>query len=146
MNNKKIYTGALCLEDKKNCSALRAQRPWLTLRQGDQLFSLLTEVVAIPQVSLECSQLLGRFIRLCLLHPRRPRPGSSWFWEKRFRFFLPPCVCKDGLPAVRERERKESFSVVHAERYYYTTLYSNVFFMSGRKKVIFCFVGRLWQD
>ena len=71
------------------------------------MFSLLTEVVAIPQVSLECSQLLGRFIRLCLLHPRRPRPGSSCFQEKRFRLFLPPCVCEDGLPAVREREREK---------------------------------------
>ena len=104
------------------------------------MFSLLTEVVAIPQVSLECSQLLGRFIRLCLLHPRRPRPGSSCFQEKRFRLFLPPCVCEDGLPAVRERERKESFSVVHAERYYYTTLYSNVFFYVWTKKsyILFC--------
>ena len=96
--------------------------------------------MAIPQVSLECSQLLGRFIRLCLLHPRRPRPGSSWFREKRFRLFLPPCVCEDGLPAVRERERKESFSVVHAERYYYTTLYSNVSFYVWTKKryILFC--------
>lgn len=82
------------------------------------------------------------FIRLCLLHPRRPRPGSSWFREKRFRLFLPPCICEDGLPVLREREKKESFSVVHAERYYYyyTTLYSNVFFLCLAEKsyILFC--------
>lgn len=141
MNNKKIYTGALCLEDKKNCSALRAQRPWLTLRQGDQLFSLLTEVVAIPQVSLECSQLLGRFIRFCLLHPRRPRPGSSWFREETFPPLSTALYLRGWSPCgKRERERKESYSVVHAEHYYYTTLYSNVFFLCLVEKnyILFC--------
>ena len=57
MNNKKIYSGALCLEEKKKTvkpSELKDLDSHLD-KAGDQLFSLLTEVVAIPQVSLECS-------------------------------------------------------------------------------------------
>ena len=40
----------------------------------------------------------------------------------------------------RERERKESYSVVHAERYHYTTPYSNVFFLclAGKSYILFC--------
>ena len=145
MNNKKIYTGALCLEDKKNCYALRAQRPWLTLRQGDQLFSLLTEVVAIPQVSLECSQLLGRFICFCLLHPRRPRPGSSWFREETLTF--PPLstalYLRGWSPCgKRERERERKVYKKATQLFTPSTITTPLstqtfFFVSGRKKLYF---------
>ena len=103
------------------------------------MFSLLTEVVAIPQVSLECSQLLGRFIRPCLLHPRRPRPGSSWFWEKRFRLFLPPCVCKDGLPAVREREKRKLLSCSRGALLLHYSLLKRFFLgLAEKSYILFC--------
>ena len=105
------------------------------------MFSLLTEVVAIPQVSLECSQLLGRFIRLCRLHPRRPRPGSSCFQEKRFRLFLPPCVCEDGLPAVREREREKKASQLFTRSATTTLLSTQTFFFyvwTKKSYILFC--------
>ena len=97
--------------------------------------------MAIPRVSLECSQLLGRFYTS--LSPTSSETQAwqlKWFREKRFRLFLPPCVCEDGLPLVRERVRKESYSVVHTEHYYYTTLYSNVFFVCLAEKsyTLFC--------
>ena len=57
------------------------------------------------------------FIGLCLLHPRRSRPGSRWFREKRFRLLLPVCLRAWSPCGKRERERKESYSAVHAEHY-----------------------------
>ena len=80
MNNKKIYSGALCLEEEKKTvkpSELKDLDSHLD-KAGDQLFSLLTEVVAIPQVRflLSVASSWVGFIPRCLLHPRRPRHGS----------------------------------------------------------------------
>ena len=82
------------------------------------------------------------FIRLCLLHPRRPRPGSSWFREKRFRLFLPPCVCEDGLPVLREREREKKASQLFTRSATTTTtlLFTQTFFLCLAEKsyILFC--------
>ena len=114
------------------------------------MFSLLTEVVAIPQVSLECNQLLGRVYTSLFLASSETQ---AWQLVVSGETFPPlsTSLCLRGWSPCgkreRERERKESFSVVHAERYHYTTPYSNVFFVCvWPEKVIFCFVGRLWQD
>ena len=82
------------------------------------------------------------FIRLCLLHPRRPRPGSSWFREKRFRLFLPPCICEDGLPVLREREREKKASQLFTRSATSTTtlLSTQTFFscLAEKSYILFC--------
>lgn len=81
------------------------------------------------------------FIRLCFLHPRRPRPGSWWFREKRFRLFLPLCVCEDGLPAVREREREKKATQLFTLSATTTLLPTQTFFcvcLAGKSYILFC--------
>ena len=150
MNNKKIYSGALCLEDKKKTvkpSELKDLDSHLD--KEISCFHYWRKWWLFHRFLLSVASSWVRFIRLCLLHPRRPRPGSSWFREKRFRLFLPPCVCEDGLPVLREREKKKKASQLFTRSATTTTTLLSTqtfFFYVWPKKVIFCFVGRLWQD
>ena len=111
MNNKKIYSGALCLEDKKKTvkpSELKDLDSHLD--KEISCFHYWRKWWLFHRFLLSVASSWVGFIRLCLLHPRRPRPGSSWFREKRFRLFLLPCVCEDGLPVLREREKRKLLS------------------------------------
>lgn len=140
MNNKKIYSGALCLEDKKKTvkpSELKDLDSHLD--KEISCFHYWRKWWLFHRFLLSVASSWVRFIRLCLLHPRRPRPGSSWFREKRFRLFLPPCVCEDGLPVLRERERKKR-KLLSCSRgalllLLHYSLLKRFFFLSGRKKL-----------
>lgn len=104
------------------------------------MFSLLTQVVAIPQVSLECSQLLGRFIRFCLLHPRRPRPGSSWFREETFPPLSTALYLRGWSPCgKREREKRKLLSCSRRALLLHHSLLQRFFLCLVEKNyILFC--------
>lgn len=143
MNNKKIYSGALCLEDKKKTvkpSELKDLDSHLD--KEISCFHYWRKWWLFHRFLLSVASSWVGFIRLCLLHPRRHRPGSSWFREKRFRLFLPPCVCEDGLPVLRERERKKKASQLFTRSATTTTtlLSTQTFFLCLAEKsyILFC--------
>ena len=141
MNNKKIYTGALCLEDKKNCSALRAQRPWLTLRQEISCFHYWRKWWLFHRFLLSvASSWVGLYVFVsCILGD--PGLAVAGFGRKRFRLFLPPCICEDGRPAVREREREKKATQLFTPSTTTTPLSTQTFFflcLVEKNYILFC--------
>jgi len=94
--------------------------------------------MAIPQVSLECSQLLGRVYTSLF-----PASSETQAWQqvvsKRFCLFLPPCVCEDGLPAVREREKRKLLICSRGALLLHYSLLKRFFLCLGEKSyILFC--------